>query len=316
MTHNRQVEVANLRFYYFYSMKILLTGANGFLGYYLSDLLTNAGLDLLATSRGDCRLPFSSKENFNYLPLDFTEENSVYSVVESYGPDYIIHAGAMGKPDDCELYPELADLINVEGTRFLLSAARRVNAHFCYISTDFVFDGKEGNYKESAVRSSVNHYGLTKLRAEELVEAAALSWSIVRTVLVYGRPMTGRSNLLSIVHDKLSKGESYQVVDDQIRTPTYVGDLALGIFQIINQAREGLYHLCGHEVLTPYQMALQAAAYLSLDTSLVVRTDTASFKQVAQRPLRTGLSIEKARRELGFLPLTFQEGLLRTFGPR
>ena len=297
-------------------MKILLTGANGFLGYYLSDLLTNAGLDLLATSRGDCRLPFSSKDHFTYLPLDFTVPEQVHSIVESYRPDCIIHAGAIGKPDDCESDPELADRINVQGTRFLLHAAELVKARFCYISTDFVFDGREGNYREDACRSPVNHYGRTKQQAEELVEKAALSWSIVRTVLVYGRPMTGRTNLLSIVQEKLSRGESYHVVDDQIRTPTYVGDLAQGIFQLVAQSKSGIYHLCGAEVLTPYDMAVQAATFLSLDASLIVRTDTASFKQPAQRPLRTGLCIDKARHEIGFLPIPFQQGLVRTFGPR
>jgi len=294
-------------------MKVLLTGANGFLGYYLSDLLTNAGLDLLATSRGDCRLPFLLRNCFAYQPLDFTDPDRTDEVVATFSPDWIIHAGAMGKPDDCELQPALANRINVDGTAHLLAAARSVQAKFCYISTDFVFDGVAGNYREDAMRRSVNHYGDTKCRAEELVESSSLHWSMVRTVLVYGRPMTGRSNLLSIVQEKLSRGETYQVVDDQIRTPTYVGDLARGIMTMITQSASGIYHLCGQEVLTPYDMAMQAAAYLGLDASLLVRTNTASFKQPAQRPLVTGLCIDKARSELGFCPISFADGLRLTF---
>jgi dTDP-4-dehydrorhamnose reductase len=295
-------------------MKILLTGANGFLGYYLSDHLTNAGLDLLATSRGPCRLPFLLRNCFAYRPLDFTDAAQTLDVVTSFAPDWIIHAGAMGKPDDCELQPALAHRINVDGTAHLLTAAKQIQAKFCYISTDFVFDGVSGNYKEDAMRGSVNYYGLTKCKAEEMVEASSLHWSIVRTVLVYGKPMTGRSNLLSIVQEKLSRGETYQVVNDQIRTPTYVGDLARGIMTMITRDATGIYHLCGEEVLTPYDMAIQAANYLSLDASLLLCTSTASFKQPAQRPLLTGLCIDKARHELGFLPSSFTEGLKLTFG--
>jgi dTDP-4-dehydrorhamnose reductase len=295
-------------------MKILLTGANGFLGYYLSDILTNAGLDLLATSRGPCRLPFLSTDRFMYESLDFTDRERTLQVVAAYAPDWIIHAGAMGKPDDCALQPAVASQINVAGTQYLIQAAQRCETKFCYLSTDFVFDGVEGNYTEQAARKPINHYGQTKLEAEKLVERSGLEWSIVRTVLVYGKPMTGRSNLLSIVQDKLNRGESYQVVDDQIRTPTYVEDLADGIFRMITRSATGVFHLSGQEVLTPYAMAIRAASYLRGDASLIVRTDTASFQQPAKRPLRTGLCIDKAREQLGFSPRTFEEGLRLTFG--
>ncbi|MFM7645284.1 MAG: SDR family oxidoreductase [Sphingomonadales bacterium] len=295
-------------------MKILLTGANGFLGYYLCDLLTNAGLDLMATSRGPCRLPFASRSTFTYEPLDFTDQHRAELLIKSFRPTCIIHAGAMGKPDDCAREPELANSINIGGTLHLLNAARQVKARFCYISTDFVFDGNEGHYSENATRQPVNHYGYTKWQAERSVEQSALDWSIIRTVLVYGKPHTGRSNLLSFVQEKLSQGQPYQVVDDQIRTPTYVGDLAKGIFESIKRSATGVFHLCGQEVLTPYDMALQAASYLSLDASLIIRTNTASFQQPAQRPLKTGLCIDKARAQLDFSPVSFAEGLRLTFG--
>ncbi|MFM8711378.1 MAG: SDR family oxidoreductase [Sphingomonadales bacterium] len=295
-------------------MKILLTGANGFLGYYLCDLLTNAGLDVLATSRGLCRLPFAARHHFSYVSLDFTDRERTLQVVAAHAPDWIVHAGAMGKPDDCVTQPALATHINVTGTRHLIEAAQQCQSKFCYVSTDFVFDGVEGNYTEDAARKPVNHYGQTKLEAEELVERSSLRWAIVRTVLVYGRPMTGRSNLLSIVKEKLSQGQTYQVVDDQIRTPTYVGDLAEGIHRIITRSATGVFHISGQEVLTPYDMATRAAAYLQMDTSLIVRTHTASFQQPAQRPLKTGLCIDKAKRELAFSPHSFEEGLRLTFG--
>lgn len=295
-------------------MKLLVTGANGFLGYYLCELLLQKGYEVVATGRGACRLPFSKYEKFSYASMELTNEVDIRTVVSTSKPGFIIHAGAIGKPDECELHKEKASFINTMGTAILLAIAKEINAGFCYVSTDFVFDGVSGNYSEEALRSPVNHYGVTKLEAELLVEAFTGCWSIVRTVLVYGKPMTGRDNLLTIVQDKLQKGETYQVVDDQIRTPTYVGDLASGIEKIIASRAQGIFHLCGEEVLTPFDMATRAANYLRLDRSLLIKTTSANFVQPAKRPLVTGLSIDKAKRVLGFTPLDFDKGLALTFG--
>lgn len=297
-------------------MKVLVTGANGFLGYYLCDKLLKEGYRVIATGRGDCRLPFENVSGFVYCPLDLTDVDQIDSVVGWQKPDHIIHAAAMGKPDECEEKRELANLINTAGTYHLLKAANTQQISFTYISTDFVFDGEVGNYDEEAIRNPVNFYGQTKVAAERLVEQYPGDWSIIRTVLVYGLPMTGRSNLLSIVQEKLERGESYQVVNDQIRTPTFVEDLADGIISIANKKATGIYNICGEEVLTPYQMAVKAANYLGLDTSLLIQTNSISFNQPAKRPLITGLNISKAKLELGFIPTPFEIGLQKTFGNR
>jgi dTDP-4-dehydrorhamnose reductase len=138
-------------------------------------------------------------------------------------------------------------------------------------------------------------------------------WAIVRTVLLYGKPATGRTNILTIVKEKLEKGEEYKVVDDQVRTPTYIEDLAAGIIVIIEKKAAGIYHLSGTDVLTPYQMACKAARYLGLDESLIKRVTAVDFSQPAMRPLKTGFVIDKARAKLGFEPISFEEGLRRTF---
>lgn len=294
-------------------MKLLVTGANGFLGFYLCELLLQKGYEVMATGRGPCRLPFNAM-NFSYCSMDLTDENEIRTVVSTYCPDYIIHAAAIGKPDECELNPSLASAINTMGTAFLLKVSGEMGAGVCYVSTDFVFDGVAGNYQENSIRKPVNHYGQTKLEAELLIEQFSGNWSIIRTVLVYGKPMSGRDNLLTIVKDKLLKGETYQVVDDQIRTPTYVGDVADGILRIIEQNQQGVFHLSGEDVLTPYDMAIGAANYLQLDASLLIKTSSSNFIQAAKRPLITGLDISKAKQVLGFSPVDFETGLQLTFG--
>lgn len=295
------------------SMQILVTGVNGFLGYYLTAKLLKDGHRVIATGRGKCRLPFSKADNFIYCPLDFTNAIEVLACFEKHKPDVVVHAGAISRPDECELNKELAFSINVKGTENLLAGAYNCKSFFIFISTDFVFDGKQGMYMEDDKTGPVNYYGQTKAEAEALVKQYAFSWSIVRTVLVYGKPVSGRDNILTRVKQKLEMGEEYKVVSDQLRTPTYIEDLVAAIAAIINKQTAGVFHIAGADVMTPYEMACRTAAYLKLDASLLKKVTGADFNEPARRPLKTGFNIEKAKRELGYNPISFDEGLQKTF---
>jgi dTDP-4-dehydrorhamnose reductase len=248
-------------------MKVLITGSNGFLGYYLTKQLLACNHKVLATGRGDCRLPFTGHKNFLYSPLDFTSPDDVLPVLEQHKPDVLVHAGAMSKPDDCEGQQSLAYNVNVQGTMNLLQAAKKMRSFFIFVSTDFVFDGERGMYSEEDETGPVNYYGTTKLLAETAVRQYPFEWTIVRTVLLYGKPVAGRGNILSITKDKLEKGEEYRVVDDQLRTPTHVEDLAGGIISIIEKKATGIFHLSTC-VLTPFQMACKTAQYLGWTSRL------------------------------------------------
>lgn len=294
-------------------MKVLITGANGFIGRYWIDCLLQTGARVIATGLGAARFDFSSDPGFNYRSLDITNSVDVESMLRQERPDAILHAAALSKPDDCERDPLRANGINHEATRQLIQAAAPIGSYFCYISTDFVFDGAIGMYGEEELPNPINHYGFTKWQGEQAVQQYPHAWSIVRTVLVYGRPAPGRSNLLTVVADRLSKGETYSVVDDQYRTPTYAGDLAAGVAQLIRKKEAGIFHLSGDEMMTPYEMAVRTAAHLDLDPAGILRVSESTFQQPARRPKRTGLDIQKARRVIGYNPRSFEEGLKRCF---
>ncbi|HEV7330736.1 MAG TPA: SDR family oxidoreductase [Flavisolibacter sp.] len=292
--------------------KNLVTGANGFLGYYLVQQLLQKEHKVIASGKGANRLPYT-EENFRYLSLDFTDIGSVAAAFAEIKPEVVVHCGAISKPDECELNREAAFLSNVTGTINLLERAAEHKAHFIFMSTDFVFNGEKGFYREDDERAPVNYYGQTKLLAEDEVVKYPFAWNIVRTVLAYGKTFSGRENIVTNTAKALREGRPLKIFDDQQRTPTYIEDLAAGIVTIIEKRAGGIYHLSGEDVRTPYDVALETAKFLNLDTSLITAVKAEEFDQPAARPPKTGFDISKARQDLGYQPLSFPEGLRKTF---
>lgn len=291
-------------------MKILITGANGLLGQKLVQLLSNQRVSFLATSQGPSRIQTA---DISYLPLDVKERGQVLKVVKEYAPKVIIHTAAMTQVDQCETDREKCWQLNVMAVAHLIEASEIVNAHLVHLSSDFIFDGLSGPYKEDDEPNPVNFYGQSKWAAEKLLYKCNIKWSIARTILVYGAtPGVSRSNIMLWVKRNLESGKPIQVVDDQVRTPTLVEDLAFGCYQIAMRSAYGIYHISGADLLTPYNIARITARYFSLDASLINKTNSENFKQHAKRPLKTGFIIEKARQDLGYQPHSFEAGLAIT----
>ncbi len=291
--------------------RVLITGANGFVGRNIVEQLLLKDYNVIATGKGHCRFS-SSNENFLYETMDFVDAERIKAVFEKHAPDIVVHCGALSKPDECEQNKEAAFRINVSGTIYLLNEAAKYGCFFIFLSTDFIFSGEEGMYKEEDTPAPVNYYGQTKLLAEEEVKNYPFSWTIVRTVLVYGPSDGSRLNMVTMVADALHANKTLHIYDDQVRTPTYVVDLAKAIVTIIEKRATGVYHISGKDVCTPYQMACAVAHYLGFDENKIKRVTAETFQQGAKRPPKTGFTIEKAQRELHYQPLSFDEGLSLT----
>jgi dTDP-4-dehydrorhamnose reductase len=290
--------------------KILITGANGLLGQKLVEQLVQQGnFEVIATGRGACRLTGSG---YSYQTLDIENEQEVESTLVLLNPEVIIHGAAMTHVDECEKHQEACYRANVLATKYLIAAAEKIQSHFIFVSTDFIFSGLDGQnpYTEEALADPVNYYGQTKLDGEELLQRSSLKWAIARTVLVYGLANDlSRSNIILWVKSSLEAGKQIQVVDDQVRTPTLAEDLAAGCILMAEQGATGIFNISGSELLTPYQMAMETADYFGLDKSLINQTDSTLFTQPAKRPMKTGFVIEKAKNQLGYRPKTFREGI-------
>ncbi|MEO7046165.1 MAG: SDR family oxidoreductase [Ferruginibacter sp.] len=292
-------------------MKILITGANGLLGQHLIKLLIDDGAyNIIATGKGNNRITFPVNGHFEYHTLDITDEKEVDEFIKKYQPDTIVHSAAMTQADECEQNQADCWNVNVTATNFLIAAVKKINAHFIYISTCFVFDGLNGPYKETDATGPVNYYGTSKLAAENEVLENLPGSCIVRTILVYGNKwLLNRSNIVSWVKDNLEKQQKIKVVSDQWRTPTYVDDLAAGVLLAIKKSAKGIYHISGEEMMTPYDMAIAVADHCNLDKTLIEKVTADTFTQPAKRPAITGFIIDKAKKDLGYEPVSFAEGL-------
>ena len=291
-------------------MKVLVTGSNGLLGQKLVALLRQqAGVAVVATSRGANKLA-GLYPDLHFVALDVTDAAQVRQAMAQERPTHVIHAAAMTNVDECELNQAACWEQNVTAVGHLVPACAAAGAHLIHLSTDFIFSGEAGPLAEDAVPGPVNFYGESKLAAERLVQASAGRWAIARTVLVYGVAHDyGRTNLVLWVRDSLRAGKTIKVVDDQWRTPTLAEDLAQGCWLMAQQAAQGIYHISGDELLTPYAAALRVAGHFGLDEGLIERVNSSTFTQPARRPARTGFLIDKARRDLGYRPHTFAEGM-------
>jgi dTDP-4-dehydrorhamnose reductase len=295
-------------------MKILVTGANGLLGQSLLRQLSDRHYTVVATGRGAQRAN-GNASSIPYSDIDITDGPAIEKFILEQQPSVIVHAAAMTQVDQCEVNKQDCYNVNVTATRFIIDAAKQVGSKFIFVSTDFIFDGTEGPYSEDAEADPLNYYGSTKMVAEKAVMESRLDWAIARTILVYGNaPQTGRTNILGFIKDSLASGKNIRMVNDQVRTPTYVEDLANGIVLIIDKNAQGIFNISGNEQMTPNDIAVAVAKHFGYNETLIQQSKSSDINQPAVRPPVTGFDISKAKKLLGYQPRTFNEALREMFG--
>jgi dTDP-4-dehydrorhamnose reductase len=294
------------------SKKILITGSNGLLGQKLVyRLLSEKDVEIIATSKGPNRL--IKQDGYAYQSLDITNADEVNIVLAKYVPDVVINTAAMTNVDACETEIELCRKMNVDAVQYLVDALKKQtnNPQLIHLSTDFIFDGKNGPYRETDIPYPPNSvYSESKLLSEKVVKESGIKWTIIRTVLVYGVvDNMSRSNIVLWAKDSLSRKKNINVVDDQFRTPTLAEDLAEGCLLAALKSATGIYNISGKDFMSILQMVQSIADFWHLDKSLINPAKTEDIKQPAPRPLRTGFILDKAMSELGYKPHSFTEGL-------
>jgi len=292
-------------------MKILVTGSNGLLGQKLIYKLVDIpGTEVIATSKGENRI--SNKKGYHYFSLDITNREEVQKLISEIKPDCVINTAAMTNVDACELDQPGCLALNVDAVTYLIEACKPIRSHFIHLSTDFVFDGKNGPYRESDKPGPLSFYAESKLQSEKLVAASGLNWAILRTIIIYGVvDNLQRSNLVLWTKNSLEEGKSINVITDQFRSPTLAEDLADACISVALKKAQGIYHISGPEsdIDSIINLVKKIAGFYGLDQSLIKPVTSAELKQPAVRPPKTGFILDKARQDLAYEPHSFLEGL-------
>ncbi len=286
--------------------RILITGSNGMLGQRAVQFYSSKeNIELLATSVEEK----SVVDSVDYISSDIKNRDSIKKVIHDYYPDFIIHTAAFTNVDLSEKLREDAWKINVKGVEYIAEAARAIDAHIIHISTDYIFDGKDGPYSENALPNPVGYYGRTKLASENALRISGTFFTILRTNVLYGIAPNSRPDFVRWVINSLNKKENIRIVKDQINNPAFIDDLVQGINKIIEFKKTGTYNIGGKEFLSRYEFTLRIADFFNLDKNLITPITTDELKQPARRPLKSGLIILKAETELGYKPHTIIESL-------
>ncbi|MDD3807951.1 MAG: SDR family oxidoreductase, partial [Candidatus Marinimicrobia bacterium] len=206
--------------------KILITGGNGLLGYHLSCVFQDVGKILSSDLQ-----PYSITAGIPYSPLNISNKEAVFALCNTFNPSLILNAAAYTNVDDCESSIETAFLVNTSGPRFLAEWCENHACKLIHFSTDYLFNGESGPYRETDAPDPINMYGLSKLGGEAQIRRILKNHLIVRTNVLFGKGPTEKASFVRWVVENLREYRVIHVVDDQYNNPTWSNDLALAVKQ-------------------------------------------------------------------------------------
>jgi dTDP-4-dehydrorhamnose reductase len=286
--------------------KVLITGANGLLGQQLVKVFRD---DYEVLAFGLQPQSCLTDGNFQYQQGDITDRQQLRDLVQALVPNFIMNAAAFTDVDGGETQRELCWKINVTGVENLVYAAQKVHARLIHVSTDYVFDGKSGPYREDDRPNPLGFYARSKLAGENVLINSEANCAIARTMVLYGSGYEIRPNFVTWLIAQLRNGKSVRIVDDQFGNPTLASELARALRTLAESGRNGVYHLSGSEVIDRYHFAVKIAEVFDLDASLIQPLKTSDLKQASPRPLHSGFDISKAVTELNISMSGVIEGL-------
>jgi dTDP-4-dehydrorhamnose reductase len=286
-------------------MRVAVTGANGLLGGAAVALLDGRH-EALALGRGPCRLPAG---RFTWADADLADGPTVAAPLHDFRPDAVLHAGAMTDVDACERDPDAAWRANVGGTEQVARACRALGARLVAVSTDYVFDGSAGPYREEDLPNPQGAYARSKRCGEEAALLLAPDCAVARVAVVYSGRRGAKSTFATQVVEKLGRGEPVKAFSDQIVSPTLAENgAAMTLELLLEHGFRGVIHTSGATALDRVDFARRVAARFGL-SGAIVPVRTADVKLLAPRPLRCGLRVERAGALLRARPLEIAAAL-------
>jgi dTDP-4-dehydrorhamnose reductase len=271
-------------------MRILVTGASGQLGAYLLRELRRRGLEPGAWSGSQSGVLFGCR----LQPVDLADGDMVASEFATAAPGIVLHAGAMAKIGQCYRDAEKARRINAEATAQLTELCAAAGARLVYVSTDLVFDGRRGTYREDDGASPLSVYGRTKLAAEHAVLASSTG-VIARVSLLYGPSVASRSSFFDEQVAALVEHRPMRLFVDEWRTPLDLPTAATALVTLALSERTGLFHIGGPQRMSRWQMGQEIAALLGTGSGAIVAGKQVDEPPPEPRPRDVSLDSSKWR---------------------
>ena len=244
-------------------MRVLVTGASGLLGRSVFRRLQQADIAVTGTA--------FRRAGEHLLSLDLTQQDQVHRVLAHLQPHVVVHCAAERWPDRCAEHPDTAWQLNVDSTRALAEQCQAQGAQLVYISTDYVFDGRDAPYQHDAATNPVNFYGRSKLTGEQAVLESGDHW-VLRLPWLFGPTESLQESGITALLDTVSNHTPAKIDDWAIRFPTNVEEVAEVLYQCLKQTAEGhplrgIYQWSGDTAMTRYQLAQLIGDIAGRDTT-------------------------------------------------
>jgi len=243
------------------TLRFLVTGASGQLGtYLLRHLASEKNVEVVGWAGSEAGTRFGTALRL----VDLRQKDRVAAAFDEDWPDVIIHTAAICRVDICYSNPQLAEQVNVEGTRWLTELAARHRTRLVYVSSDMVFDGAKGNYSESDSPSPLSRYGRSKLAGERAALELA-GTTVARVSLLFGPALNGRPSFFDQQAAALGTRQPLTLFTDEYRTPLSLITAASALVELARSEVTGVIHLGGPERMSRWEMGERLAQSLNLD---------------------------------------------------
>lgn len=287
--------------------RIAVSGAAGFLGWNLCRLLAcRHEVTGLVHHAPAVDLPLRC------VPVELEQPETFDRAFQDLCPEVFVHAAAYCNVDHCAAQPELAFAINAEATRALVDLCNSRAITLFYISTDLVFDGIQGYYREDDPVDPISVYGRSKRSAELAVLQSTRRGAVLRCALMYG-PTNGVNRcFLTWIEQRLAGGETVPLYRDQFRSALFVEDVAAAVEGLVSRPFQSeLFHVGGPERIDRYSFGLLAADALGYDKAALQSVSIADSSIAGRRGADCSMQIDKLRDFSGWNPTSPAEGLTR-----
>jgi dTDP-4-dehydrorhamnose reductase len=284
--------------------KVIVTGANGMLG-----------SSIIKEFEGEYKFYSVDKDPLepilpNPFQVDLTDKKKVEEALTKIKPDLVIHCAALTNVDFCEDNREMCYKVNVDATKYLAEICKKLGIVLVYISTDFVFDGEKGNYKEEDETNPLGIYAESKLLGEKAVIDSGVTYIIPRTS-IYGWNIQKKESLVEWIINANKQKKVLNLITDQYFTPIFTNNLAQVIFELYETKKFGLFNIAGAEKASKYDFAMETAEVFNLDKSMIQKISMDKIPFKSKRPRDASLNIEKIKKTLKKTKLlNIKEGLL------